>query len=202
MGAGEDYRLLPFGRFLDDVAARTPSPGGGSVAAAVGALGAALARMTVEYTAGKKKYAEHEERLRALLEELRRAQGMFGELMGEDMAAYERYVAAQKAGNEAEKARATATAVTVPMEMVAVAEAVVVRLDEAKGFLNPVLYSDVQVAAILAEAAAASAAITARGNLPSLPDANEARTLGGKLEAMLSRTRASRDAVVAYTPGA
>ena len=170
------------------------------MAAAVGALAAALARMTVEYTAGKEKYAEHEGRLRELLEEFRRAEGMFGELIGEDMAAYERYAAAQKSADPAEQARATATAVAVPMEIVAVAEAVAMRLNEAKSFINPALYSDVQVAAVLAEAAATSAGITARGNLGALPDANEARALGDKLELMLGRTRAGRDAVVAYMP--
>src|SRR5512144_2965361 len=103
MSVTDDYRRLPFGRFLDDIAARTPSPGGGSVAAAVGALAAALARMTVEYTAGKKKYAGHEDRLQRLLEELRRAGQMLGELMGEDMAAYERYAAARKSSDPAEQ---------------------------------------------------------------------------------------------------
>jgi formiminotetrahydrofolate cyclodeaminase len=200
MSVGDDYRMLPLGRFWDDVAARTPSPGGGSVAASVGALAAALARMTVEYTAGKKQYAEHEGRLRELLDELRRAGDMFGELMAEDMAAYERYAAARKSGDAAEQARATATAVAVPMEIAAVAEAVVARLDAAKGFLNPALCSDVQVAAILAEATAASAVITARGNLGSLPDPAEARTLAGRLDSLLAQARAHRDAVVAYDP--
>lgn len=200
MAAGDDYRKLPFGRLLDDVAARTPAPGGGCVAAAVGALAAALGRMTVEYTAGRKKYAEHEDRLRGLLGELQRAGGMFGELMGEDMAAYERYAAAQKSADLAEQARATATATAVPLEIVAVAEAVAARLDEAKTFLNPALYSDVQVAAILAEATAASAAITARGNLGALPDRAEAQALGTRLDALLAQTRAHRDAVLAYDP--
>ncbi len=196
MSAADDYRLLPFGRLLEDVAARTPAPGGGSVAAAVGALAAALAHMTVEYTAGNQKYAAHEERLRGLLDELRRAQAMLGELMGEDMAAYERCAAARKSPDAAEQARAVATAVAVPREIVAVAEAVVARLDEAKGFLNPALHSDVQVAVVLAEAAAVSAAITARGNLPHLPDQNEARALGEKLESLVARTREHREAVV------
>lgn len=193
-----DYRLLPFGRFLDDISAKTPVPGGGSVAAAVGALAAALARMVVQFTVGKKKYAEHEEQLQQMLAELRRAGEMFGELMGEDMAAYERYAAARQSPDEQERARALATAVAVPMEIVAVAAAVTARLDECKGFMNAMLFSDAQVAAILAEAAAASAAITARGNLPHLPDQNEARQLAEKLDAMLSRAKAHRDAVVGY----
>jgi len=200
MGTGDDYRLLPFGRFLDDIAAREPSPGGGSVAAAAGALAAALARMVVEYTTGKKRVADHEERLRQLLDEFRRAGDMLGELMGEDMAAYERYAAARKSPDAQEQSRALATAVAVPMEMVVVAAAVAARLDEIKGYVNSYLYSDLQVAAILADAAAASAAITARGNLPHLPDPNEARELGEKLDSLLARTREHRDAVVAHVP--
>ena len=198
MGVGDDYRLLPFGRFLEDVAARTPSPGGGSVAAAVGALAAALARMTVEYTAGKKKYAQHEQRLGELLDELRRAGEMLGELIGEDMAAYERCAAAGKSADAGERARATATAVAVPMEIAAVAGAVAARLDEAKAFINPALFSDVQAAAILADAAAVCAAVTARSNLPYLPDRDEASGLAEKLDSLLSRTRGHRDGVVGY----
>ncbi len=53
MSASKDYLRLPLHDFLADVAARTPTPGGGSVAAAVGALGAALARMALAYTEGR-----------------------------------------------------------------------------------------------------------------------------------------------------
>jgi formiminotetrahydrofolate cyclodeaminase len=200
MGAGDDYRRLPFGKFLEDTASRTPSPGGGSVAAAVGALAAALAHMAVEFTAGKEKYAGHDERLRQLLDEFRRAEGMLGELMGEDVAAYERYVSARKSPDPREQAAAIATAVAVPMEVVAVAGAVAARLDEIKAFVNPWLYSDVVVAAILAEAAARSAAVTARGNLPHLPDAGQARQLGEKLDSLLAQAREHCDAVAAYVP--
>ena len=48
---GKDYFCLPLRDFLADIAARTPTPGGGSVAAAVGAFAAALARMALAYTA-------------------------------------------------------------------------------------------------------------------------------------------------------
>src|SRR5512133_2146661 len=151
MSAADNYLSRPFGRFLDDIAAKTPSPGGGSVAAAVGALSAALAHMAVEFTAGKKKYAEHEDRLRQMLEELRRASGMFGQLIDEDIAAYERYAAARKSADPKEQEQSLITAVLVPMEIATVAAVVAGRLDEIKGFINPLLYSDVQVAAILAQ---------------------------------------------------
>lgn len=197
-----DYRLLPFGKFLEDIAAKSPAPGGGSVAASVGALSASLACMAVEFTVGKKKFAAHEERLRQMLNELRRAGEMFGQLIGEDIAAYQRYAAARKSDDEHEQARAMGTATAVPVEIVVVAAAVAARLDEIKGFINPVLFSDVQVGAILAHAAAESAALTVRGNLPYLPDQTEAARLREKLDDLLARTRQHRDAVVTHVPTA
>lgn len=53
--------------FLDAVAAPTAAPGGGAVAALAGALAAALAQMVAGLTAGRKKYAEADERSRAIL---------------------------------------------------------------------------------------------------------------------------------------
>ncbi|MEP0843255.1 MAG: cyclodeaminase/cyclohydrolase family protein [Phycisphaerae bacterium] len=195
-----DYLSLPLERFLSDVASRRPSPGGGSVAAAAGALSAALACMVLEYTAGKKRHAEHAERLGALLEELKRARGLFAQLIREDVAAYERYAAARASPDPAEPARALATAVAVPMEIAAVAEAVGRRLDEVKSFVSPALYSDVQAAGILAHAAAESAGCTAGGNLAALPDRAEAGRLEQQLAAILSRSQAHRDAVLAFRP--
>ena len=60
--------------FYEEVAAKTPTPGGGSVAAAAGAMGAALDAMVCRLTIGKKKYKEVQEdmeRLRDRAEELR-----------------------------------------------------------------------------------------------------------------------------------
>ncbi|WP_205013251.1 cyclodeaminase/cyclohydrolase family protein, partial [Pseudomonas shirazica] len=44
--------------FIDEVAAGTPAPGGGSSAAYAGALGAALTLMNARLTVGKKRYAD------------------------------------------------------------------------------------------------------------------------------------------------
>ena len=64
----KDYLELPLKELFADIGQRTPVPGGGSVAAAVGALGASLARMAVAYTVGKPAYAEHDELLRPVLD--------------------------------------------------------------------------------------------------------------------------------------
>jgi glutamate formiminotransferase/formiminotetrahydrofolate cyclodeaminase len=199
MSADKDYFALPLREFVDDLAAAQPTPGGGSLAAVVGALAAAQARMVIEFTVGRPKYAAHESRLRELLEELKRAAEMFRQLMSEDMAGYERFAAARKGNDPEERQHATATIVAVPMEIVVLAGAVTARLDEIKGGVNPALFSDLKVAAILAHAAVRSAAANARTNLPDLADRKEAERLQNQLDMLIGRSGRHRDSVLHYT---
>src|SRR6267143_6718371 len=60
LGAAE--QAVP--EFLGEVASSAPTPGGGSVSALAGALAGALGSMVARLTVGKKKYAEHEARMR------------------------------------------------------------------------------------------------------------------------------------------
>ena len=60
--------------FLDELASRKPTPGGGSAAAVIGAMAAALLSMVCNLTIGKAKYRDVERELNAVLartEELR-----------------------------------------------------------------------------------------------------------------------------------
>jgi formiminotetrahydrofolate cyclodeaminase len=200
MSSEKDYLSLPLQSFLTDLAAKAPTPGGGSVAALVGAVATSQARMVLAYTVGRADAPDKEAHLRELLDELDRGQEMFGQLMSEDMAAYERYATARKSDDPAERQRAIATAVTVPMEVVVLASAVGARLDEIKGEVNPYLYSDWQVSAILAFAAARSAALNVRANLRELADHAEAERLENQLNALLHRAHHHRSAVVHYRP--
>jgi len=200
MSARKDYLSLPMREFLADLAAKSPTPGGGSVAALLGALAASQAQMVIGYTVGKEKYAEHEERLRALLDEFKRAAGAFSQLMSEDMAAYERYAASRQSDDADERQRAVATAVAVPMEVLALAEAVAARLDEIKSFVNPYLFTDLRVAAILALAATRSAGLNVRVNLEDLADRKEAERLESQLDAMIDRVHQHHRAVTHHQP--
>lgn len=200
MSADKDYLSLPLQTFLADLAAKQPTPGGGSVAAMVGAVAACQARMVLEYTVGKDKFAEHEARLRELLAELERAEAMFSQLMTEDMAAYERWASARKTDDTDERQHAIATATAVPMEIVVLAAAVAARLDEIKAAVNPYLLSDLQVAATLLDASAQSAAANARVNIAELADKKEAERLRDQLDMLVGRTSRHRNAVAHYQP--
>ena len=56
-------------QFLDELASKSATPGGGSAAALMGAQGAALVSMVCNLTLGKPKFAEVEEHMRAVLAE-------------------------------------------------------------------------------------------------------------------------------------
>lgn len=191
-----DLLGLSVREFLNRAASRTPTPGGGSVAALVGALAATMAQMTARYTAGNPKYAQHEAAIGEWIAELGRAQAAFCELLAEDVAAYERFAAAGKSGDDRAKALATATA--VPLEIAAMAGALAESLDRMKERCNRNLLSDLAVGAVLCEAAASSAASNVRVNLAQFADREEADRIACDLESVLVRTRQHRDRVVGF----
>src|SRR5215212_6804927 len=90
--------------FLAATAAKQPAPGGGSVAALVGALAAAIGEMSLNYSVGRKSnIPETEGILRQSLLELTRARALMLQLMIEDQAAYDMLTAARKMPDSPEK---------------------------------------------------------------------------------------------------
>jgi len=199
MSAERDYLSLPLRELLADAGAKSPTPGGGSVAAVVGALAASLARMAVAYTAGKPRFAEHEDRLRELLDEFQEARDTFAQLMAEDMAAYEQFAAARTQSND-ERQKAVLKAIATPMEIIVQAVALAARLDEIKTFTNPHLLSDLKAAAVLASAAARAAATSLQSNLAALTNRHEAERLENRLDQLLVRLDRHHNTVMSYLP--
>lgn len=74
--------------FLDVLGSKSPVPGGGGVSALVGALAASLGHMVCEYTVGKKRYAEYEDEVRAVMASLSRLTHELQALVDEDARAY------------------------------------------------------------------------------------------------------------------
>ena len=77
------------GAFLDALASKAPTPGGGGASALAGALGAALCTMVGNYTVGKKKYAEVEEDVKALMAKAEDIRARLLALVDADAAAFE-----------------------------------------------------------------------------------------------------------------
>lgn len=176
--------------FLERLGSEKPTPGGGSVAALVGALAAALGRMVAALSVGKPNDAGDEPRIRTLMARLARADGAFRALIDEDAAAYESLRAAFKLERtdpqRAERIAETAElAASVPLTTATLAAAVVHDLEELNTLSNPLLRSDAVAALHLARAALHAAAANVRANLP-LVSAADAEELTRQLEAALA----------------
>ncbi|HOI54700.1 MAG TPA: cyclodeaminase/cyclohydrolase family protein [Phycisphaerae bacterium] len=173
------YLDRPLREYLDDAAADKPTPGGGSVAALVGALATTMASMAGNFTAGREKYQDVEPRVRADLAVLAEARTAFVDLMHKDMAAYGAVMEAyrQPKGTDAEKAaraaaiqKALAESMQVPLAATRLAERTLEAAVELANIANANLLSDVAVAAVLAEAAFAASRVNVEVNLAGIKD--------------------------------
>jgi len=82
------YKDKTIKRYLDDLAAKTPTPGGGSAAALCACLAASLVSMVVNFTLGKPKYLKYERKLRIILNQSESLGKEFLRLVDLDIAAY------------------------------------------------------------------------------------------------------------------
>ena len=80
---------MTLAQFAEQLAAKTPVPGGGGASALMGALGAALGSMVANYTVGKRKYAAVEEEVQDILARMEELRKKLLELVEEDAAAFE-----------------------------------------------------------------------------------------------------------------
>jgi formiminotetrahydrofolate cyclodeaminase len=165
--------------FLDDLASSSPAPGGGSVAALSGALGAALTSMVCNLTIGKKKYADVEGDMKKILVESERLRSTFATLVGKDIQAFDKVMEAyalpketdpQKALRSAAIREATKEATLVPLEVMkhCIDALALAQQVASKGNMNSI--SDAGVSAVMLHAASEGAALNVRINLNTLDD--------------------------------
>ena len=168
--------------FLDAVAADTPAPGGGSVAALAGALGAALAAMVGRLTLGKPKYAEVEDEMEPLVAKAERLRQTLTARISEDTAAFEAVMAAYRMPKrteeeKAERRAAIQAAVTRATEVpLSTAQDAVAALELARTAVtlgNANAITDAGTGAWMARAAVAGAALNVRINAAALDDADK-----------------------------
>ncbi len=186
------------GLFPELVAANTPTPGGGSVAAHSGMLAAALGQMVCNLTIGKKKFADAELRIKEIRSELERAGARLRELIAEDAESFEAVMAAyrlpkdtdeQKAERAARIEKATRGAIDVPVETARRAFEVLKLVRELADIGNPNAISDVAVAAQLAATAIKGAYYNVRINLNSLSDGERAAQLEQQVTGLIDEAR-------------
>ncbi len=192
------FAELAVDAFLERLASADPTPGGGSAAALAGAQGAALTAMVARLTVGKKRYADVQEEVEAILKEADELRRAFLADADADAAAFDAVSAAMKLpkGTEAEKAarkaaldRALREAARVPLE-VAQRGIRLLELAERIGRIgNRNAVSDAGVAALLGRTAVLGALLNVRINLAFLPEDEETRAWAAQAEALEARAR-------------
>jgi formiminotetrahydrofolate cyclodeaminase len=184
--------------FLEELASSSPAPGGGSVAALAGALGAALIAMVCNLTIGKKKYAAVEPEMKKILAQAGQLQERLTTLIDTDTAAFNKVIEAfglpketdpQKALRAAAIREATKEATLVPLQVMkqCIDALALARHVAVAGNVNSI--SDAGVAALMLQAAAESAGLNVQINLNGL---NDLEFVGWKSEELASLRKSCR----------
>ena len=182
--------------FADETARESPAPGGGSVSAYMGAMGAALGTMVANLSSHKAGWDERWEEFSAWAEEGMALEQELLALVDEDTEAFNRIMNAfglPKASEEDKKLRsraiqeATLFAAQVPLRTMKTAEKVfpLCRAMVEKG--NPNSVSDAGVGALAARSAILGAGLNVKINASSLKDREQAESLIAEAEEIIRR---------------
>ena len=190
--------------FLDDVASNSAAPGGGSVAAMAGALGAGLTAMVCRLTIGKKKYAEVEAEIQDVLNNVEPLRAQLTSLIEKDTEAFNAVMRAFSLAKETEEQQearsaaiqeATKTAALVPLEVMELCNNVLALTDVVaqKGNVNSI--SDAGVAASILLAAGQSAALNVRINTSTIQDDTFVHDTAVKTDGLLASITQHRNEI-------
>ncbi len=192
--------------FIDALASKAPTPGGGGASAYAGALASALASMVGNLTVGKKKYAEVEERVQAELLELADTRIRLLELIDEDAEAFaplaaayglprgtEEEAAAQRSALQAALVDACEVPLAIMGQCVQVIESCVFMAKHG----SALALSDAGAAVVLAKAALLAASLNVRINIGSMDDGARAAAYRDRMEDLIAAGSALADDVYA-----
>src|SRR5579863_7238675 len=191
-------------KFLDDLAGGNPTPGGGSAAAIMGAMGAALVSMVCNVTIGKKGYEGVEAEMRSILGESERVRGRLTAMVAEDIAAFDSIMAAYKLPKDTpeDKLRRAAAiqaglrlATEAPLDCARVCAEVIglARRASEQGYLNVI--SDGGVGVLAGFTGLRSAALNVYINAPAIKDRAFAEAAIAEVEKLVQFCAAESEAV-------
>jgi glutamate formiminotransferase / formiminotetrahydrofolate cyclodeaminase len=177
--------------FCNETLSDSPAPGGGSVAALMGALGVSLGGMVANLSAGKRGW---EDKLQLFSDWAVKAQQLKDELLflvDEDTAAFNKVMAAfglpkdsaeEKAARSAAIQSANKYAAEIPLRVMETASRAYPLLGEMADKGNPASISDVGVGFLAVRACIEGAAMNVRINLAGLKDESLKASLREKMQ--------------------
>jgi len=190
------------GRFLDELASPAPTPGGGSAAAIMGAMSAALVSMVCNLTIGKKDYEGVEGTMRQSLDEAEALRRRLTGMIAEDVQAFDALMAAYKLPRTSEQDRSTRAqaiqqalkrATDVPLACAQACAEVIELAQRIASSGNRSVISDAGVASVAGYAALRSAALNVWINVPSIKDPEFVRSRRARLDQLLAQCAAASE---------
>ncbi len=190
--------------FIDELGSKAPTPGGGSAAALVGALGIALGTMVGELTTGKKKFAEHEQEVLRLIEDSRALTEKMKAAVYEDVRAFEPLSAAYRlpASSEADRSRrqqmiqdSLQEAAEAPLRLAELCVQALRVLEGCVHIENRLAISDVGTGAAFCQAALKGAQLNVLINLRSMQDQKLKAAMKNRLNKAVEEGNALANAV-------
>ncbi len=187
---------LSMDAFTHKLASADPTPGGGSVAAAVGSFGAGLVCMVAQLTANSPKHAAVAQRCRSVGDAAQALADELLRLVDEDAASFDRVSAAYRLpkASDAEKAArsagiqdALAGAIEPPLRVIDAAFRTCDLAAKLVDIGNPNALSDIGCAALCAQSAAQGAALNVEINAGGLKDRPLAERLTSRMHAQLAQ---------------
>ncbi|MCM8782334.1 MAG: cyclodeaminase/cyclohydrolase family protein [Candidatus Omnitrophica bacterium] len=166
-------------KYLNDLAARLPAPGGGSSAALAAAMASALISMVLNFSIGNEAYKNFEKTAKEILRKVEDLRNKFVKFFDDDIQAYESVSKAYKLpkDTEANKIRrkraikeAVKQAILVPLHVCQYSIEAIRLLPDLARNANKNLICDVEVPVRLLEAAFYSARINVIMNLKNIED--------------------------------
>ncbi|ACS99576.1 cyclodeaminase/cyclohydrolase family protein [Paenibacillus sp. JDR-2] len=180
--------------FLQQAGSSNPTPGGGSVAALIAALGASMTSMVGNLTQGD-KFADIQSAIAEVIEQMRRSTAECEELLQADISSFNRYMDALKLPKSSDEEKlirknalhqAAIQAIDVPLRLIEVCREGLAFTHRIADSSNKNVISDLGIGAILFEAAAQSALLTIEINLASLKDLELKRLYSDKVALLMN----------------
>lgn len=190
--------------FLDELASSASTPGGGSAAAIMGSMGAALTSMVCNLTVGKKNYVEVEEEMRSALQKAEALRAELTDLIAADVEVFDKVMAAYglpKQTDEEKKTRSDAIqdalkeATDVPLHCARLCREVIDVGQAVAENGNKNVISDSGVSALAAHAALRSAALNVYINLGAIKDESFAQNRLESLQTILDGADAKTERI-------
>lgn len=192
--------------FLEVLSSAAPVPGGGGASAAVGAFSSALGMMVANLTIGKKKYADVEEEIIEIREQLQYLQKELVELTDKDAEAFEPLSKAyglpkdtpeQKEEKERVMEKALYEASIVPLQIMKTVAKVMELLETLGEKGSKIAISDVGVAVLFARAALEGASLNIYINTRLMKNREQAERLNKESDDMIEEARRMQEKIYA-----